>query len=153
MSNISIKNNTAPELKMPAFLVDGELSSKLNDFELTRLLNKHNFTLFLGRAGSGKSSLAISFLQTQTMFRKVFHNIVLFCPVNSRASVKNDFWNKNLPEEQIYDDLTLENLTSAYNLAQENAQEGFKTLIIMDDVQSALKDFVHLLYYIDEIIF
>ena len=63
MSNISIKKNTAPELRMPAFLVDGELSSKLNDFELTKLLNKHNFTLFLGRAGSGKSSLAISFLQ------------------------------------------------------------------------------------------
>ena len=96
--------------------------------------------MFLGKAGSGKSSLAISLLQTPTMFKKVFHNIILFCPINSRASVKNDFWNKNLPAEQIYDDLPIENLSSAYALVEENAKEGFKTLIVLDDVQSALKN-------------
>src|ERR1700722_19418922 len=125
---------------MPTFIADGQLATKLNDYELTALLNKHNFTLFLGKAGSGKSSLAISLLQTPTVFKKVFHNIILFCPINSRVSVKNDFWNKNLPAEQIYDDLPIENLSSAYTLVEENAKEGFKTLIVLDDVQSALKN-------------
>src|ERR1700722_9371396 len=140
MTTISIKKKRSPDLKIPAFIVDGELHAKLNEFDLTRLMNKHNFTLFLGRPGSGKSSLAISLLQTPTMFKKVYHNIILFCPANSRASVKNDFWNRNLPEEQIYDDLTLDTLKSAYALVEENAKEGYKTLVIMDDVQTALKD-------------
>src|ERR1700722_6253403 len=96
---------------MPTFIADGQLATKLNDYELTALLNKHNFTLFLGKAGSGKSSLVISLLQTPTMFKKVFHNVILFTPINSRASVKNGFWDKHLPDDQIYDTLTIENLS------------------------------------------
>lgn len=138
--SITIKQNEAPDLKMPHFSVDGELHKKLNDFDVTRLMNKHNFCLFLGKPGSGKSSLAISLLQTKTMFKGVFHNIFLFCPPNSRASIKNDFWNKNLPEEQIFDDLTLETLGAAYNMAQVDGQEGFQSLIVIDDMQSALKN-------------
>ena len=48
MNNINIKKNKAPNLKVPKFNVDHELHEKLNEFELTKLLNKHNFTLFLG---------------------------------------------------------------------------------------------------------
>ena len=42
---------------MPKFSVDTELDSKLNDYEITLLMNKSNFTLYLRNAGSGKSSL------------------------------------------------------------------------------------------------
>src|ERR1017187_8280142 len=104
MESFKIKRNTKPELKIPKFIVDGELAPKLNNFELTSLINKHNFTLVLGKAGPGKSSLEISLLQTPSLFKNVFHNIILFCPVSSRASIKNDFWNKNLPAEQIHDE-------------------------------------------------
>lgn len=138
--SITIKQNEAPELKLPKFTVDDELHKKLNDYELTKLMNQHNFTLFLGMPKSGKSSLTIGFLQTKTMFKGVFHNIFLFCPPNSRASIKNDFWGKNLPEDQIYDDLTLETLGAAYNMAQVDGQEGFQSLIVIDDMQSALKN-------------
>lgn len=138
--SISIKHNEAPNLKMPKFIVDGQLHTKLNNYDLTRLLNKHNFTVFLGKAGSGKSSLAISFLQTASLFKNVYHNIILFAPKNSRASVKNNFWETNLPSEQIFDDLTLENLNTAYSVAENNAAENFQTLIILDDVQSMLKE-------------
>lgn len=137
---IHIKQNPKPELKMPKFNVDVPLAKKLDDYDLTSLLNRHNFTLFLGKAGSGKSSLCISLLQTKSMFKRVYHNIILFCPPNSRASVKNDFWNTNLPVEQIYDELNLENLEEAYELAQADGKNCFKTLFIFDDVQSALKD-------------
>lgn len=137
---MNIKKNKAPNLKLPEFTVDKQLANKLNDYELTKLLNKHNFTLFLGKAGSGKSSLLISLLQTPSLFKSVYHTIILFCPPNSRASIKDDFWDKHLPEEQIFDELTIETLQYAYDVAQANATEGFKTLIVLDDVQKYLKD-------------
>lgn len=135
---VELKENPEPNLKKPKFVVDGKLADKLDDYEITKLMNKHNFTLFLGKAGSGKSTLLVSLLQTPTLFKKVFHTIILFCPPNSRASIKNDFWSV-LPEEQIYDELTIENLQEAYETAEANASEGFRTLIVLDDVQKALK--------------
>jgi DNA replication protein DnaC len=63
--NINIKQNKKPKLCMPSFNVDNELSSKLNKYEITKLMNKSNFTLFLGKAGSGKTSLMTSFLKTK----------------------------------------------------------------------------------------
>jgi GTPase SAR1 family protein len=89
--------------------------------------------LFLGKAGSGKSSLLISLLQTKGLFKRVFHDIILFCPPNSRASISNDFWSKNLPEENVFDEVTEETLQNAYDVAQANALEGFQTLIVLDD--------------------
>lgn len=136
--SISLKHNDAPILKKPKFTVDGELHIKLNDYGVTKLMNRHNFTLFLGKAGSGKSTLLISLLQTKSMFKGVFHTIILFCPANSRASIKDDFWSV-LPEDQIFDELNEETLQQANEIAQENATHGFKTLIVLDDVQKSLK--------------
>lgn len=136
--SITIKKNDIPNLKKPSFVVDSELHKKLNDYEITSLMNKHNFCLFLGKAGSGKSTLLISLLQSPSMFKNIYHTILLFCPPNSRASIKNDFWSI-LPENQIYDELNIDNLNDAYQIAQDNAQEGYKTLIVLDDVQKNLK--------------
>lgn len=136
--SITIKKNDIPNLKKPSFVVDSELHKKLNDYEITSLMNKHNFCLFLGKAGSGKSTLLISLLQSPSMFKNIYHTILLFCPPNSRASIKNDFWSI-LPENQIYDELNIDNLNEAYQIAQDNAQEGYKTLIVLDDVQKNLK--------------
>jgi len=135
---IQVKENPEPMLKKPKFVVDGKLHDKLDEYEITQLMNKHNFTLFLGKAGSGKSTLLVSLLQTPSLFKKVYHTIILFCPPNSRASIKNDFWSV-LPDEQIYDELNLENLQEAYQIAEANASEGFRTLIVLDDVQKSLK--------------
>ena len=96
---ISIKNNKSPILNKPSFTVDNKLSEKLDNIEVFKLMNKSHFCLFLGKAGSGKSSLTVSFLNSKDAFKKVFHNIFLFCPSNSRASIKNDFWGSNLPED------------------------------------------------------
>jgi len=136
--SITIKKNEAPKMNKPNFTVDGKLHDKLDDFELTSLMNRCNFTLFLGKAGSGKSSLLISMLNTRGLFKKVFHSIILFCPANSRASIKNDFWSV-LPEEQIYDELNLDTLQEAFDIARMNSESGLKTLIVLDDVQKALK--------------
>ena len=136
---ISIKTNEAPKLNKPTFYIDGKLHDKLDDYDITKLMNKHNFTLFLGRAGSGKSTLLISFLKSKPLFKHIYHQIILFCPPNSRASINNDFWGEHLPEEDIYDELNIENLQEAYDIAMANRDEGLRTLIILDDVQKQLK--------------
>jgi GTPase SAR1 family protein len=136
---IHIKHNDAPKLTKPTFSVDGKFHDKLDDFEVTKLMNKHNVTLFLGRGGSGKSTLLISFLKSKPLFKRIYHKIILFCPPNSRGSINNDFWGKNLEDEDIYDELTFENLQEAYDIAMMNRDEGLRTLIIFDDVQKQMK--------------
>ena len=137
---IKIINNKEPKLKRPHFLVDGELDERLNDFEITKLMNKSNFTLFLGKAGSGKTSMIISLLNTPTLFKKVYHTIYLFMGKNSRDSIKGGFFDKQIPPEQIFDELTIESLDEVYERIKEDADEGYKSLIILDDVQKQLKD-------------
>ena len=136
---LKLKNNKKPNLNIPSFSVDNKLKDKLDNIEIFKLMNKSHFALFLGKAGSGKSSLVISFLNSKEAFKKCFHNIFLFCPANSRSSIKDDFWENNLEEEQIYDDLTIDNLIDAYSKIEQDSLQGFKSLIILDDVQKNLK--------------
>jgi GTPase SAR1 family protein len=137
---VSLIHNEAPPLKRPTFLVDGKLDDKLDDYEITKLMNRSNFTLFLGRAGSGKTSMIISLLNTPELFKKVFHNVFLFMGKNSRDSIKGGFFDKKIPPENIFDELTIEYLDEVYNRIKEDADEGYRSLIIMDDVQKQLKD-------------
>ena len=71
--DIQVKHNSVPNLKLPKFNVDTELDNKLNDYDITKLMNKSNFTIFLGKAGSGKSSLLISFLKTVSSGDKIIY--------------------------------------------------------------------------------
>lgn len=137
---MNIKINKEPKLKLPTFSVDNQLDKKLNEYEISSLMNKSNFTLFLGKAGSGKTSLLVSFLNTPALFKKVYHNIFLFMPPNSRSSLKDSFFDKNLPKEQIYDDVSYDDLLDVYEIAKDNALENCNTLIIFDDVQKFFKD-------------
>jgi len=136
---INLKRYKKPNLIKPEFTVDKPINTKLNNIEIFKLMNKSHFCLFLGKAGSGKSSLVISFLNSKEAFKKCFHNIFLFCPANSRASIKNDFWDMNLDESAIYDDLNLDNLIDVYAKIEQDAQLNLKSLIILDDVQKNLK--------------
>ena len=136
---LKLKTNKKPYLNIPSFSVDNKLKDKLDNIEIFKLMNKSHFALFLGKAGSGKSSLVISFLSSKDAFKRCFHNVFLFCPANSRSSIKDDFWENNLEEEQIYDDLTIDNLIDAYSKIEQDSLQGFKSLIILDDVQKNLK--------------
>ena len=136
---LKLKTNKKLYLNIPSFSVDNKLKDKLDNIEIFKLMNKSHFGLFLGKAGSGKSSLVISFLSSKDAFKKCFHNVFLFCPANSRSSIKDDFWENNLEEEQIYDDLTIDNLIDAYSKIEQDSLQGFKSLIILDDVQKNLK--------------
>ena len=53
----------APDLDIPEFLCDkNPLGKHLNKWQMLSLLNSYSFTAIIGRPGSGKTSLLISFL-------------------------------------------------------------------------------------------
>lgn len=137
--SIKIKSNTPPPLKMPSFVCDNKLHKKLDDYELTSLINKSNFSLFLGRPASGKTSLALSLLDTPQLFKRCFHKIYVFMPSHSRASLHNNIF-EQLPHDQLYDTLDAENIDEVFDNIEQNSEEGLTSLIIMDDVQVNLKD-------------
>lgn len=137
---ISIKRNESPPLKRPTFLVDGKLDEKLDNYEITKLMNKSNFTLFIAPAGAGKTTMIVSLLNTPELFKKVFHTVYLFMGKNSRDSIKGSFFDKKIPPENIFDELTAENLNEVYERIKADADEDYRSLIIFDDTQRQMKE-------------
>jgi hypothetical protein len=138
---IEVVPNEPPALKRPAFTVDGGLAPHLDDNPILSMMNRSHLALFLGPPGSGKSSLSISMLQSRVAFKRVFHSIVVWCPPNSRESVKGgSFWDKYLPPNQVFDEVTPATLQTAHDIARENAEEKYRTLFVFDDCQRAFKE-------------
>jgi DNA replication protein DnaC len=136
---IKIIENKKPNIEKIKFACDNILHKKLDEYELTKeFLNKSNTTLFIGRQGSGKTSLMVNFVKK--LYKKVFHFIYIFMPKSSRSSLSNNIFDKHLPEDQIFDELNQENITILYEKLKENSENGYKSLIIYDDVQKALKN-------------
>lgn len=60
-------------------------------------------------------------------------------PASSRQSLKKNIF-EALPPEQVFDELTPQNIQQLYETIKENTENGHKSLVIMDDVQKALRD-------------
>lgn len=137
---IRVQKNEKPDLKRPKFSVDGKLDNKLDAYPLTSLMNKSTFSVYLGRPGSGKTSLVTAFLKTPAMFHKVFNQIFVFMPPGSRSSMKDNFFEKHIAPQQLYDELTFSNLQDCYDKVQKAAEDDETSLIILDDIQKSLRD-------------
>jgi Poxvirus A32 protein len=136
---IKLKENNKPNITKIIFECDEELHKKLNEYELSKeFLNKSNTTVFVGRQGSGKTSLLINFVKI--LYKKVFNYIYVIMPHSSRKSLKNNIFDKYLPQDQIYEELNEETITDIYSRLKENSENGYKSLVIYDDVQKALKN-------------
>jgi len=136
---MEIKENKKPIFKKVKMKCDMELSPKLNEYELTKdFMNKFNTTVLVGRQGSGKTSLLINLVKT--LFKKCFHNIYVVMKETSRMSLDNNIFDNNLPEEQLYEDLTPEVLNELYEKIKSNAKNGEYSLLILDDQQSEMKN-------------
>jgi hypothetical protein len=136
---IKLKENNKPNITKIVFECDEELHKKLNEYELSKeFLNKSNTTVFVGRQGSGKTSLLINFVKI--LYKKVFNYIYVIMPHSSRKSLKNNIFDKYLPQDQIYEELNEETITDIYRRLKENSENGYKSLVIYDDVQKALKN-------------
>jgi hypothetical protein len=135
--SITIIENEKPELNPGTAICDGGLNDKLNKYELTKFLNNHQFTEIIGRPKSGKSSLVQSLFRSPKCLRKCYHNVYLFQPAGSRGSMKDDIFNY-IPPEQIFNELTFENLSNVINII-DNEDKKFNNCIIFDDMASYLK--------------
>jgi hypothetical protein len=129
---------TQPKIKPPEMLCDTKLHPKLDRYELTSYLNQHSTNLLLGRPKSGKSSLMWAMLADPKLLKRVFHNIYLFQPRHSRASIKNDIFKKH-PSDKKFDELTFDNL---YNVMEriKGSPPDENNVIIFDDMASYLKN-------------
>jgi hypothetical protein len=130
---ISIKKNDAPKLKRCIMQCDGGLHNKLDNYDLTSFLNTHSTTVFLGKPKSGKTSLLYSFLKSKEVLRNVFDKIFIFQPEASGESLKDNIF-KTIPDDQRYEELTIENLLDVKSNLEGNS------LLILDDVTVFLKD-------------
>ena len=135
---LTIKKNDAPRLKVLPMNCDMQLHKKLDEYELTKYLNKHTSSIILGRPGSGKSCLMYSFFSSRKLLRNVYQNIFLFIPASSLASMGEDNLYKSLADDKIYHELTDENLT--YVLDYMTNEPESNNCIIIDDMGAYLKD-------------
>lgn len=136
---MKLLRNIEPELIMPEFNVDIKLSKYLDDDPLLKHMNKSFCCGLIGKAGSGKTSLMTSFIQTPKKFKKVFHQIFVFMPKSSRKSMKKDVFDV-LPDDQKFEGVKFENLNEVYTQLLENSEDKKFTLLVFDDVQTYLKD-------------
>lgn len=125
-------------LELPEFCCDAPLGSHIPP----PLPSSHHFMVFIGPARSGKTSLALSLLTTKgdsRVYRKVWSNVFVFMPPQSRGSLKNDLFAKHDPKK-LFDDLTDENISKALEQADAAAAENKSSLILIDDMASSMKD-------------
>lgn len=135
-----IIKNKKPNFKKINFSCDEMINPKLeNQGELIKdFLNKSFSLLIVGSAGSGKTSLTINFLLT---FKKCYNRVVVFMPKSSRMSLKNNIFDKYLPEEQVYDELNEETITDFYEKVKTwKEEDDYKTIVVFDDVQKSMKN-------------
>lgn len=138
----NIIENKKPDLKIVKMICDKCLNPKLNDIEIYKYLNSNTSTLFLGRPASGKSSLmsSILFSKPPNGFSSTFDHIYLFMPSASRHSLgKFNKFDEELDDDELYDDLTIENLTYVYDKIK-NTDPSENSLIILDDQTAYLKN-------------
>jgi len=134
-----LKINNKPDIKKIGFSCDEPLHSKMDAYPLSRdFLNVYNTTCLVGTQGSGKSSIMINLLLGP--YKKVFQYIYVYMPETSRASLKNNVFDKYLPKSQLYEELNEQTINEVYEKIKVNSSNGYKSLIIYDDCQKALKD-------------
>jgi GTPase SAR1 family protein len=134
-----------PDLQLPTFLCDSKINPDLDCDALLTHLNRYFCCGLVGKAGSGKTSLMVSLLQTPNSkakgvhtFNKAFHKIYVFMPTTSRQSMKNNVFSE-LPDNQLFEGVTFENLSEVYEQLVESAKREERSLLVFDDVQSYLK--------------
>lgn len=139
---MKIKENKKVDLKAPKFLVDHTLNKEIEKYDVLNFLNRPSANAFVGTSGSGKTSLMYSFLMNTKpkIWKKQFESLIVVMPRASRQSLKNNIFDKYVDESYLYNELSEEAIDEITDQITENAEEGHHTLLILDDVASALKN-------------
>lgn len=99
---MKIQKNKAPKLKHCKMNCDSGIHPKLDNYEISKFMNCHSTNLFIGKPGSGKTSLVVSLFKSKEVLNKVYNSIYLFQPSQSRASMEDDIF-ESIPNK--YDEL------------------------------------------------
>ena len=128
-----------PNLKKIKMNCDECIDEKLLQYPMVADVWSHtSFNIIVGKMGSGKTSLMTNLVKT--VFKKCFAKIYIFIPESSRKSIDKDIFGRHLPDDQLFDELSEENLESVYHRLQEDTEEGNFSLLIIDDFQVQLKN-------------
>ena len=134
-----IKPLDKPNLKQIKMNCDSIIHEKLTKYPMVNdAWSTNSYNVVCGKMGQGKTSLLTNLVKN--VFNKCFENIYVIMPSNSRASIENDIFGKHIPAEQLYDTLTPEILMDIYEKLQENSDEGYNSLLLIDDFQAQLKE-------------
>ena len=136
---MKIIEHSAPKLPTVKMLVDNVIDSRLTEHTAIDVcFARSSTTIVAGGMGSGKSSLVIQLLKS--VFRKVFHTIYVIIPESSFRSIKetdNPFL--RIDKDNVYHKLDAEVLTEIYTKVEEDAAEGYFSLLIIDDYGADIK--------------
>ena len=137
--SVYIKELDKPNLTKTKMSCDSILHEKLLEYPMVAdCFSSNHYTIIIGKMKQGKTSLAVSLIKN--VFKKVYENIYVFIPENSRSSIENDIFGVNLPEDQLFNDLSVENLVNVYDRLKDSSFEKENSLVLIDDFQSVYKD-------------
>ena len=128
---------SAPKIIAPKFLCDYSLGEIPDPLPCGSF-----FWSIIGAPGSGKSSYLISLLSARRpnrAYRGVFEDVYFMVPPASQASVGTSLFLDH-PPEKIYPELTGATLGDVMSKVEASAEEGYSSLLVIDDMTASLKD-------------
>lgn len=137
--SLRVVRNAPPKTVRPRMKCDEPLDPKLDLVPLLSYMNKTHTAIYCGSPGEGKTTKIEEMLSSNPLFKKVYHEVFLIMPPNSRGSVANSCF-RHINQDNIYDELNLQTLEEIYEKLEENAENEWNSLIVFDDVQQFLKD-------------
>jgi len=126
-----------PNLKVIRMTCDIPIDPKLEQYEAIKTcFSRHNFTIFTGLMGQGKTSTLLSYMKN--ILKKCFNDVYVVIPEISLGSIpekENIFL--NVPEinneEHLFHEYNAETLEKIYDSLTENSSGGYCSLLIVDD--------------------
>jgi DNA replication protein DnaC len=138
---MKIKELDKPKFRNVKMMCDDVIDSKLEEYEAIKTcFSKHNFSIIAGKMGQGKTSLTINLIRN--IFKKIFHEIYVIIPEISLQSIseKDNIFMKYLnDEDHLYHEYSSDVLDTIYDKLQENSNNGYNSLLVIDDMGSQFK--------------
>jgi len=129
------ENSSGICVNAPKSKLNNEICKSIHD----NLPKQSHTSLFVGQPSSGKSSLMEHMLSNKQCYNRKYDSVLLVAPATSMKCFENSVF-KDHPDEKKFSDLNRENLTEIINMIEETRDKDENTLLILDDVQSSLKD-------------